>query len=188
MEDVFTWTAIVGGSALAIQTLLTVLGIGLDEFDIDAGMDLEHADAAHEHMLGALSLRGLVAFATFFGLAGLGAQAGGLGNTLALAVALAAGLAAIFLVAQLMTALAKLQSSGNVDIRRAIGEHAHVYLRIPANGDGQGRVHVNVQGRRIEVRAIARGGEIPTGTDVVVRDVSPDGALIVEPAAAPVAV
>lgn len=183
MEDLFTWTAIVGGTVLAVQTLLTVLGVGLHELDIDPGMDLEHADAAHEHMLGALSLRALVAFVTFFGLAGLAAQGAEFGNTTSLVIAVGAGVVAIFVVGQIMAGLAKLQSSGNLDMRRAIGQRGHVYLRIPPHGEGQGRIHVNVQGRRIEARAIARADAIPTGSDVVVLDVSPDGALVVEPAA-----
>ena len=56
MESLFTWTAIVGGTVLVVQTVLTVLGVGMDELDVDPGLDLDHADAVHEHLLGALSL------------------------------------------------------------------------------------------------------------------------------------
>src|SRR5690606_38898879 len=163
-----------------VQTVLTLLGVGLDE--LDPGVDLDHATTAHEHFLGALSLRALVAFATFFGLAGLAAGSAELSTTSSLAIAVGAGIAAVFAIGHLMAALAKLQSSGNLDMRRAIGCSAHVYLRIPPRGEGEGRVHVTVQGRRVEARAITVHGAIPTGADVRVREVAPDGALVVEPA------
>jgi membrane protein implicated in regulation of membrane protease activity len=183
MDSVFTWSAIVGGTILVVQTILTALGVGLDELDLDTGFDLEHADAAHEHLLGALSLRALVAFATFFGLAGLAARSADFGQGTTVLVAAGAGLAAVFAVAQLMSWLARLQTSGNLDLSRAIGARGRVYLRIPAPGEGQGRIHVTVQGRRIEVRATSQRGPIPTGSEVLVVELGPDGALVVEPAA-----
>lgn len=181
METLFTWAAIVGGVVLTIQTALTLLGVGLDELDLDPGIDLDAATATHEHFLGALTLRAVIAFATFFGLAGLASRSADLSLASSLVIAIGAGVAAVFAVGQMMAALAKLQSSGNRDMRRAIGCAAHVYLRIPARGEGEGRVHVTVQGRRIEARAIALHDAIPTGADVTVREVAPDGALVVEP-------
>lgn len=187
MADLFTWSAWIGGTILVGQTLLTLLGFGLGDldaeagFDAEVGLDVDAVDAAHEGFLSALSLRALVAFATFFGLTGLAAHAAEASPGTTLVLALGAGVLSIFLVAQAMRALARLQSSGTLDIRRAIGSRARVYLRIPARGEGHGRVHVDVQGRRVEARAISRAAEIATGAEVRVIDIAPDGAVVVEP-------
>ena len=49
----------------------------------------------------------------------------------------------MFGVAQLMLGLARMQASGTVDLRNAIGETGSVYLRIPAKGEGRGKVTVS---------------------------------------------
>ncbi len=183
MIDLFTWCAWIGGTILVGQTLLALIGAGADDLDGGGGLDADLGDAAHHGILGPLSVRALVAFSTFFGLAGLAAHSGELDSSTTLVIALAAGLAAVAFVAQAMRWIAKLQSSGTIDMRRAIGSRGRVYLRVPAHGEGQGRVHVDVQGRRIEVRALARADAIPTGAEVRVVDLAPDGALIVEPCA-----
>ena len=75
-------------------------------------------------------------------------------------------LIAVFVVAYIMTGLAKLQSSGNVSLDNAVGTEARVYLRIPAARGGAGKVTVAVQGRSIECKAMTAGPEIPTGAQV----------------------
>ncbi len=89
--------------------------------------------------------------------------------------------APIWLVAQAMRWVARLHSSGTLEPRRAIGAAARVYLRIPKGGEGAGRVHVDVQGRRIEARAVSSGPEFQTGALARVIDLAPDGALVVAP-------
>ena len=187
MADLFTWSAWIGGTILVGQTLLILLGAGHGDvdsdvhFDGDGHFDLEHSDAAQHHFLGALSLRAIVAFATFFGLIGLAGRSAGMDTGIVLLLAAGAGVLAMFLIAQAMRWLARLQSSGTIDLRNAQGCRARVYLGIPAHGAGQGRVHVDVQGRRIELRAISKGEAIATGEEVKVVDIAPDGCLVVEP-------
>src|SRR5207302_3380790 len=104
------------------------------------------------------------------GLAGLAASA----RTpeaplLPLSIALAAGGAAMAVVAWVMQSLAKLQSDGSVRIERALGAPATVYLTIPARNSGAGKVHVKVQNRLMEYQAItSQHQELPTGANVVV--------------------
>jgi len=179
MDSLFYWCAIIGGTVLAVQTLLTVIGIGIDDLDTDHSLDHDLTDGAHHGVFGVLSLKALVAFATFFGLAGLASQSGGLGKGPSLAVAIAAGLASVWIVASLMRALSKLQSQGNLDLHNAVGETAEVYVRIPAGRQGVGRVLMNLQGRRVECKAVTQGAELSRGTLVRVTELHGSDVLVV---------
>ncbi len=197
METVYFYSAVIGGAFLVIQTLLLAfggIGDGADHLDVDptdlsdasaAGHGADHgidaADAAQNWFLKVLSLKTLVGFATFFGLTGLGGHAAGWGHGGTLAAAILAGLVAVYLVAWLMSALHRLQSSGNVNLRNAIGLHARVYLRVPGAREGIGKVTVTVQGRVVECKAITAGSPIPTGAQVLVVAVEAADTLAVEP-------
>src|SRR5262245_23354635 len=109
--------AALGGTVLACQFVMTLLGLGGDhdlsadhdvgghDFSHDVAHDAAHGHhaAGHEHasswFVGVLTFRTLVAAVTFFGLAGLAASMQNLGKPLELVIALAAGAAAMFMVA-----------------------------------------------------------------------------------------
>ncbi|MEM7203536.1 MAG: hypothetical protein AAF628_24950 [Planctomycetota bacterium] len=167
MDTLYFVCAAVGGSVLVVQTLLLMLGMGHD-VDVDGGVHVHDVHDAGDGFFKFLSLKTLVAFLTFFGLAGLAAQRAGWGSLPTLATALGAGAVSVLVVGWLMSGFAKLQSRGNVDLTNAVGAEARVYLRIPAESRGVGKVHVEVQGRRVECKARTRGAEIPTGATVTV--------------------
>jgi hypothetical protein len=102
-----------------------------------------------------------------------------------LAIALGAGFLALYLVAYLMTAMSRLQSRGNIDFRNAVGERGRVYLRVPGSKAGLGKITLALQGRTIECKAVTRGADIPSGSDVRVVAVTAD-TLEVEPVVEPV--
>ncbi len=179
MDTLFTWCAIIGGTVLAIQTLLTVVGIGMDDVDTDAAFHGDVADAVHHGVFGVLSLKAVVAFTTFFGLSGLAAHRGGYGTGVSLGVAIAAGVASMWIVASLMRGLAKLQSEGNLDLHNAVGEFGEVYVRVPGERQGIGRIRLNVQGRRIECKAMTAGTELTRGTQVRVLELHGNDVLVV---------
>ena len=82
---------------------------------------------------------------------------------------IALSLQRLAVVAWVMQSLAKLQSDGSVRIERALGAPATVYLTIPAQNSGAGKVHVKVQNRLMEYQAItSQHQELPTGANVVV--------------------
>ena len=183
METVFLVCAVIGGTLLVIQTLMLVIG-GVDS-DIDdvSDMDMDiadadvsdldtdmHADAvqAHDAFLKMLSVKTVVAFLTFFGLSGLAAGRAELSLTLTLVSSLGAGLVSVYIVAWLMTALARLQSRGNLNLAKATGSTAKVYVLIPAERKGSGKVTLALQGRMVECKAVTDGAEISTGTQVQV--------------------
>ena len=82
----------------------------------------------------------------------------------------------MFAVAQLMLAMIRMQASGSIDLRNAIGATCTVYLRIPVAGEGRGKVTVKIQGRSMECAAMSDGPPIATGG--LVKVVSVEGSVL----------
>jgi membrane protein implicated in regulation of membrane protease activity len=172
----FIVCAALGGVVLILQLLLGLIA-GDTELDhhgeghLGAGLDL-------------LSVRSLSAGIAFFGIGGAGAATAGWPSILALGVALVSGLFATVVVAYLMRAMRRLEADGSERIENALGQTATVYLRIPGNRAGAGKILVPVQGRTVEYQAVTPGDELPSGSVVVVRDiVGPDMVEVVSQSA-----
>ena len=196
MGTLFLICAVVGGTILVIQFVLTVIGFGSEAFDIDIpcdadvdgdfDFDTDVGDAAGDHvdsswLFGVISFRTIVAALAFFGLAGLAAQAAGLGLTITMAVAIGAGLAAMYGVYFLFDSMKKLSSEGTVHIRQAMGKHGTVYITIPAEESGAGKIQLNLQNRTMEYLAMTAGQAIAPGAKVVVTDIVTSDTVAVEP-------
>src|SRR5262245_58808302 len=163
LHNVYFGCAAVGGCILVLQTLLTLVGGGShdgdvphDVHDLDHGIAHAHSGDGQEGSHGDAFVRwftfkSIVAFLTFFGLAGRAGEWSGMQKGATFVMAAAAGIVALVFVAWLMHVLSKLQSKGNLRLENAIGRSAQVYLVIPANGVGAGKVTVAMQGRTIEL-------------------------------------
>jgi membrane protein implicated in regulation of membrane protease activity len=79
-----------------------------------------------------------------------------------------AGFVGMLGVGWMMRGLSRLQSSGSIDIRNAVGCRGTVYIPVPGAKTGQGKVTVNVQGRSMEFVAMTDGEALATGTPVTV--------------------
>jgi hypothetical protein len=177
MHLIYLIAAAVGCTVLAVQVVLQLIGLGGDEVgdfdhagDVDHAGDLAHADAGESNIFfGVLSFKTLTAFVAFFGLAGLASQEMGINNAaLTVFISMIAGLCAGAVVVVLMRLLVGLQSSGTVRLDDAVGLTAKVYLRVPGNMKGQGKITVQLGGRDLELSAVTPGEEIPTGAVVEV--------------------
>jgi hypothetical protein len=134
--------------------------------------DHSHATAEAAHASTAifrvLSLRTIVAALAFFGLAGRAAQAADYPPFTTLLIALAAGVGAMYAVYAMLRGMRSLRAEGTVQIHRAVGEQATVYVPIPAQQTGQGKIQINLQNRTMEYLATTPGEAIPSGAAVVV--------------------
>jgi hypothetical protein len=188
MSWVFAVCSVVGGTILVCQFLMSLAGLGHAFGDVDGGHDVGHdvghdaghdtdhpTDDQHTHgsswLFGVLTLRTVVAALTFFGLAGLAAEASELGPESALLVALAAGAAALYGVHWMMQSLSRLRADGTARVERSVGRPGKVYLRIPGAMQGLGKVTVNLGDRTVEYQAVTAGEALPTGASVVVKAV-----------------
>ncbi len=124
-----------------------------------------------------LSFRTIVAALAFFGIAGLAGLSADLSPLVVLVLAAAAGLVAMYGVYWLMQTLYQLRAEGTVRIERAVGLLGSVYLRIPAERSGEGKVTLNLQNRTMEYAAMTAGSELRTGSRVVVTGVIGPGIL-----------
>jgi hypothetical protein len=202
METAYLVCALVGGTLVACQFLLTVLGLG-GHHDTGGGHDLAghdlsghdagSHDSAHDHhdesgaaswFFSILTFRTVTAGVALFGLTGLFLGALDLGQPVTLGCAILAGLAALFTVSSLMRSMAQLNVDGTLHIRRAVGATGNVYLSIPANNAGLGKVHITVGGRLVEYKAVSRADDLPTGAPILVVGVVDADTVEVAPAPA----
>jgi hypothetical protein len=122
-------------------------------------------------LFGVITFRTMVAALAFFGLGGLAAEYATWERGSTMLLALACGAAAMFLVHGIMRGLHRLSEDGTVRIGSSVGEIGSVYLRIPGQRSGVGKVTVNVQGRSMEFEAVTSHAALPTGARVIVTDV-----------------
>jgi hypothetical protein len=171
METLFLVCAGAGGAFLVLQVLAGALGIGGDHADAGHHDFGHHTEAGHDHgdgnwFLGLLTFRSVCAAVAFFGLGGLTAGYYGLPDTARMAAAALSGFAALYLVATLMKMLYRLRADGAVRIGHAVGRTGTVYLRVPGQKAGPGKVTLNLQNRTVELEAFTAADELPTGTPV----------------------
>jgi len=155
------------------------------DFHGDAGAHGAHDGHAAAHhgstwLFGVLSFRTIVAALAFFGLAGLAAQAADVSMPGTLGIAVGAGFAAMMGVYWMMRGLSNLKAEGTMRIHRATGRHGTVYLTVPGEGKGSGKIQLNLQNRTAEFLAVTEGPALPTGTKVVVTGVVDAATVAVE--------
>lgn len=184
-EQIFWGIAIISSVLFVFQFIITLfLGADFDsdvDMDVDVSADVDgggHFDLDPDFTL--LSLRGIIAFFTFFGWAGVVALSAGAGTFVAIAFAIVSGGSALVLVAYMLYWFAKLTKEGNINPREALKKQAEVYLTIPARRLGQGKVHLTLGNSLREIDAVT-DAETPinTGSKVMITDILDDNVLVV---------
>jgi membrane protein implicated in regulation of membrane protease activity len=128
---------------------------------------IHHPDSSW--LFGVLSFRTMVTAAAFFGLAGLAAKKSGFAPTSSILVGVLAGVAAMYGMYWLTRSISMLNSSGNQRIGNAVGRRATVYIPIPAEQKGAGKVQLSMQNRIVEYQAVTDESEkLKTGEAVEV--------------------
>lgn len=152
---------IIAGSStviLFIFLILLLLGLGDESFD-GADVDDLDFDPFNDEPLGAfsglkiLSLRGTLAFLSIGGWVAFILEPE-LGIAWSLIIGIFSGFIASLLLAVAFKMSLRLESSGNIDYKNAIGKTAKVYLRVPKEKSGIGKVNLVLQERLVEIDAI----------------------------------
>ena len=121
------------------------------------------------------SLQGIMTFLCVFGWTGIICTSLGLHVAIAIIIALVLGFLAMLGVAKVLQLTRRLTQDGSLDVRRLLGEKGRVYIPIPANESGEGKVTIAAGERFIELSAVTDEQEaIPTGTQVRIIDVRGD--------------
>jgi membrane protein implicated in regulation of membrane protease activity len=192
MALLFMVCAVVGGTILICQFVLTMVGLGGEhgidfshdvahDFVGDAGHDAAGGDAhgaggddhtaAQQHgsswLFAVISFRTLVAAVTFFGLVGSAAQSAGQPIGVQLLLAIAAGIGAMYGVHWLMRSISRLGEDATLRVKNALGQEGTVYVPIAANRAHAGKIQLKVQNRLVEYEAVTSVSErLATGTKV----------------------
>lgn len=174
MSTIFLVAAAFGGAVLLLQLLLGLVGLG-GGHDMGVGHDLGAHDGIVDDGLQLLTVRGVAAALTFFGIGGLAMLAADTGTAVATVVAAAAGSASALGVAVVMRQMGRLESDGVIRMEGAIGLPAVVHVGLPDGGAG--KVILTLQDRFLELKAVSLDGDIPTGTPVTVVGLTDDNTL-----------
>jgi membrane protein implicated in regulation of membrane protease activity len=151
---------------------------GTDEFPDATDMPVSAERAFSTLRL--FTFQGILAFLASFSWISILGLSGGLNALIATAIGVAIGVLMMFAVAKLIQLLMKLSDDGTVDFNNAVGIRAVVYIPIPGNLAGEGKVMAEFQGAERECDAItALPDTIPTGAEVVVTSIK-GNTLIVE--------
>ncbi len=163
---------------------LSLLGIDSDSAaDTDLNVDLDHEvshDFSVDKEFSAFSIRSIIAFFTFFGWTGVYFLSSGYRLPLATGLSFLAGGAAMVVVAYMIFKFAQMEKSGTVNVLDALENTGEVYLSIPPELEGRGKIHIVVDGALHEFEAETKGQMLPTGSQVKVIDILEDQVLLVE--------
>lgn len=172
MTTVFLICAIFGGTLFVCQLILAALGIG-DHHDLSVDHDVSHGGGVG--FWGLLSFRAIVSALTVFGLSGMASFKAGLASPFPVLIAAAAGVVMFAGVIWIMRTMGKFTDDGTSHIENARGATGIVYLPIPGDQQGPGKVHLELQNRTVELKAVTHKAALETGTKIVVIDViAPD--------------
>lgn len=180
LEKIYWAIALPFSAVFVIQMLMTLIGAGGDG-DIDATGDADFdvdADAGIGFQF--ITLKNFIAFFTIFGWTGIACLDAGLSKGMTIFLSIVAGMLMMLLMATLFYLIGRLTESGTMKIDSAIGKTATVYLRIPAERSGTGKVQVNVQGLRTLDAMTANKEDIKSGSLVKIVSVEAGDILMVE--------
>ena len=178
LEKVYWIIAIPTTIILILQLILTVMGGDVDA-DIETEPDIA-SDLEGDTGFTVFSFKSILGFFTIFAWAGLACIDSGLGMFLTLLFSGIAGVVMMFIVSYLLYYLTRLHESGTMVMENAIDKTGEVYLRIPAERQGLGKVQVNFQGSLRELDAMTDDdNEIPTGSLIQVLEIINNQYLLV---------
>ena len=133
------------------------------------------------HGLRLFTVRGIMAFLMMGSWVGFLMSRAGVSNIIATICAFISGVISLIFMAKIMQMLMTLQEDGTTNVKNALGQIGQVYIRIPADEKGMGKVNVTVQEKLCEFDAVTEKGEIiKTGEMVYITDIRAGNVLVVE--------
>jgi hypothetical protein len=181
-SEFYFYLAVISTAVFVIQFCFAMFG-GLAHGDIDCDhdvdfdhdfdhdMDTDASDISDTDYSGIadinlFSIKSITAFVMFFGWAGF---FWGDKGYLGLGIALACGFTMMFLTSLVIFLLLKMQQSGNINSVDLVGRVASVYLRIPGERSGTGKITVRLDRCSREMKAMA-DEEITRGMAVLIKE------------------
>lgn len=174
------WAITLSASLIfVIQTVMTFLGLG----DHDADFDLDTSDGSFDAdpSMNLLTFRNLVNFCMGFGWTAVLMHEKIQSNALLIIVSVIVGILLVTVVMWIFKWLSGMQQTGNIDVHKsAVGCEGKVYLTIPGERKGEGKVQITINNAVREYDAVTDGETIPTGKAIKVTEVINDYTLLIE--------
>lgn len=179
-EQIFWVIAIPATVIFLVLLAMTIFGGDVSDSDVTTDVDSTLADG-DSIPFQFLSLKNIVAFFTVFGWSGIGFINAGMAPWLVVFLAAICGLLMMLAMAALFYFMSKLAENGTLKMKSAVGKLGEVYLVIPGNRGGTGKVQLNVQGSLRTLDAMTDdAAAIPTNSIIEVLDVIDEQILLVK--------
>ena len=173
----FWFVAIPTSLVFIIQTIMTFLGTdSSDGLEADFDGDLNGADAPFQ----LFSLRNLVNFLLGFSWTGISFYTTISNKPLLIFLSLAVGVSFVYLFFLVIRQVQKLAEDNSFKITNTLNKTAEVYLTIPENKKGKGKIMISVNGAFHELEAMTENDKIQSGSTVKVVRIENNDILIVE--------
>ena len=166
-----------------VQSVMTFLGA--DAGDMDGGMDTDSPMDALDADAGAsgsnlYTFRNLINFLLGFGWTSILLHDSVKSPVLLYIIAAMVGVGLVAIVMYIFKWLNSMQQSGTIDVRKAaVGCEGTVYLTIPGERKGEGKVQITINGAVREYTAQTDDDTIITGTPIKVVEVIGESTLVV---------
>ena len=193
------WAVTLSASLVfVIQTVMTFLGAAGDsDFDINSDIDTDApgdladgsvdvgtdvSEAAHPSTgMNLLTFRNFVNFLIGFGWTAILLKDSVPATGLRMLIAIVVGVILVVLVMLLFKWLTDMQESGNINVyKSAINCEGTVYLTIPGERGGEGKIQITINNAVREYAAVTDGPTLRTGTRIRVVEVVSANTMLVE--------
>ena len=173
----FWYVALPSRLIFIFQTILTFFGAdATDGIDADFDGDFDGADAPFQ----LFSFRNLINFLLGFSWTGISFYSLIPNPFLLFALALGVGIFFIYLFFIIIRQVQRLAEDNSFKITNTLNKTAEVYLTIPANKSGKGKIMISINGAFHELDAMTEGDKIISNAIVKVVRIENDNILIVE--------
>ncbi|MEZ4826691.1 MAG: serine protease [Bacteroidia bacterium] len=174
----FWLVAIPASIFFLLQTIMVFVGGHSHDFDGGSGgfdTGVEGVDSVFDFF----SLKNLIHFLLGFSWTGI-AFFGSISSPLLLiGLSLAVGILFVYLFFVVIRQLQKLAEDNSFQLKEVVGKTAEVYLTIPGNKSGKGKILVSARGSVHELEAMTEGEKISSGAAVTVAKIE-NGNIFVE--------
>jgi hypothetical protein len=173
----FWYITIPASVIFIIQTIMTFVGADAsDGTSADFDGDFDGTDAPFQ----LFSFRNLINFLLGFGWSGISFYSFIKSPILLIIVSLLIGCAFVYMFFIVIKQLMKLSENDTFKLTNTLNKNAEVYLTIPTNRTGKGKILVSVNGSVHELEAITDGEKINSGAIVRVAKIENENTIVVE--------
>jgi hypothetical protein len=173
----FWFIAIPVSAVFIIQTIMTFVGIdSADGIDADFDGNLDHADAPFQ----LFSFRNLINFLMGLSWTGISFYQIIANKPVLIALSVGVGMGFISIFFMIIKQIQKLAEDNSFKMANALNKSGTVYIRIPAERTGNGKIQVSIKGSFREIDAITDHASIESGATIRIIKIETGNLVVVE--------